>query len=386
MAEFQLQIEALTPVHIGDGRELTLNIDFVKWRGTTYVLNLDRFAQWAYERDSSTQWMSQKPGDVLSGHEYALENAGLAEYQLTKVPQNRFLRSFVKTVYGESYLPGSSIKGLFRTIALWGNYSKQNQSPDLSQIKVVRDFPEDKLSDEQTWRQWRARQRNRAGRIFEDQVFGVDPYHDVFRNLRVSDSSVISPDAQALSVSSVAIFPTSNDYQPGVITDVESINPGTLVIAKCSIDKYSVTKLIVENLRWQENIKALNPSLIILMARAFAEKRIAQEIKYFEKRKSDASHVFDFYRTHLMDIYKRLDDNQFIAQIGWGTGWNSKTLNNHLSSDKERFAQLVYTFRLTKNYRNFKPGTRFPRSRHLVLESGVPVRPMGWVRVTVTEG
>ncbi|MBZ0279421.1 MAG: type III-A CRISPR-associated RAMP protein Csm5 [Anaerolineae bacterium] len=361
MVEYQLQIEALTPIHIGDGRELTLNIDFVKWRGTTYILNLDRFAQWAYERDSSTQWMSQKPGDVLSGNLTEMETANLYDYQLPGEPTHNKLRSFVKTVYAEPYLPGSSIKGLLRTIFVWGLYAARNRKPDLSRLN---------------------RNRSWAAQTVERDVMGANPNVDLFRAVHISDSQPLG--LEALRVRSVDIYPTARQTQGGgIVVDVEVLREGITAQAKFHLDEYGF-KDAARELGWAGKANWLAPGNLVALGKAFAEIRLKQEMDYFRPGE-DVKTVRGFYR-QLIDTYNQLGENQFIAQIGWGTGWNSKTFNTLLTEDRRNFVRLVRDYRMTRNSSSFDEETPFPKSRQLVRQQGIPVRPMGWVRVTVTEG
>jgi len=357
-SRYQLQIETLTPLHIGDGREFLLDVDFVRSDGATYVLNLDRFAAWAYERDSSTRWMAQKPGQILAGHHNDLEAARLYDYKLGGVPVNNRLRSFVKTVYAEPYLPGSSIKGMLRTIFIWGLYAARNRKPDLT-----------RLSKNRSW----------AGQSVERDVMGLNPNLDLFRALHVSDSAPLG--LEALRVRSVDIYPTGRGRAQGVVVDIESLREGSVASATLTLHHYGFGPQAADELGWKGKDRWLTPENLVMLGRALAEQRLHQEVEYF-RAADEAKTVRSYYR-QLVDVFNGLGENQFIAQIGWGGGWNSKTLNTLLTEDRRDFVRLVKDYRLTRFADRFTEETPFPKSRQLVRQQEIPVRPMGWVRMTV---
>ena len=75
-----------------------------------------------------------------------------------------------------------------------------------------------------------------------------------------------------------------------------------------------------------------------------------------------------------------------MLQLGWGTGWHSKTFDDRLSEDAPLFAEIVRTHGLKGNKsRTFTEGDLFPATRKLVLEGEQSAAPLGWVRVDVAE-
>jgi CRISPR-associated protein Csm5 len=356
---YGLTVETLTSLHIGDGREYLLNVDFVRSDNSTYVLNLDRFARWAYDQNSeSTSWMTLKPGEILAKNEGELETNHLYDYKLSGVPVNNRLRSFVKTVYAEPYLPGSSIKGMLRTIFIWGLYAARNRKPDLT-----------RLSKNRSW----------AGQSVERDVMGANPNLDLFRALHVSDSSPLG--LEALRVRSVDVYPTSRGRNQGVVVDIESLLEGRIAKSTLTLDQYGFGDLAADELGWKGKDRWLTAENLVMLGKAFAEQRLRQEVEYFRSAE-DAKTVRGYYR-QLVDSFNQLGENQFIAQIGWGTSWSSKTLNTLLTQDRRAFVRLVKDYRLTRFPDRFTEETPFPKSRQLVRQQEIPVRPMGWVKVTV---
>ena len=90
-----------------------------------------------------------------------------------------------------------------------------------------------------------------------------------------------------------------------------------------------------------------------------------------------------FYE-RLIETWSQLSRGEMLLQLGWGTGWESKTLGSGLlRTDDRAFERLLDQYRMTKE-KDRRAGDPFPKSRHLVLDSqGRPSRPLGWVRVTL---
>lgn len=353
-----VQVEVLSPVHIGDGGELKKDFDFIVRNGRTWVIDGNRFAKWAFDQDANQDWFNTRPGDLLA-HSNAAD-ADVFRYQIKGAPDGSEIRSFEKNGFGQAYLPGSSLKGMLRTAFVWGLYTARSRQPDLHRIGKSRSF---------------------AGLPVERAVIGSDTYRDLFRSVHVRDSQPI--DNANLRVVSVDIYPTSQNGQGGIITAVEAAGQGTVFATSLSIDRYGFRDRHASEIGWAGKKDWVDPVTIIQLACAFSEQRLKQELAYFKGR-NNAGVVDSFVRGELVRRFNGLQENQFLAQIGWGTGWNSKTLNDLLTAHPDRFTAIVRDYRLQgKLSASFQTGMRFPASRHLIRSQGQPVSPMGWVLVTI---
>ena len=73
------------------------------------------------------------------------------------------------------------------------------------------------------------------------------------------------------------------------------------------------------------------------------------------------------WKRQFNDIAERVanpEPNQCILQLGWGGGWDSKTLGDHLTKNKAEFKRLVDKHRLIRKG-EFKAGDRFPKTRRV---------------------
>lgn len=358
-----IQVEVLSPVHVGDGTKLIEGLDFAKKAGGTWVINQNALLEHVYQEDDpyADQLMSSSPADLLSNADFVTEppENPLFRYVMIGEPDKRELNSHIKDIDGRAYLPGSTLKGMLRTIYVWGLYAARSKKPDFRRL---------------------SRSRSWAGQPIERQVMGNSPNTDLFRALHIGDTA--SVDLDRLIVRSIDVYPTGQ-RGGGVVTAAESLREETVLQAPVSLDQYGFENDVAANeLGWSRRKGWLSIETIAQVGQAHAELRLRQEIEFFDRR-PDARIVFGFYRVTLMEALEKLEPNQFLAQVGWGAGWNNKTLNNLIMDDERKFAEIVQKYRLTRKSRDFQPGDPFPKSRHLVRQNRKPVRPMGWVKVTL---
>jgi len=127
---------------------------------------------------------------------------------------------------------------------------------------------------------------------------------------------------------------------------------------------------------WLENLVGI--------ARAHAQERIKIQRDWYEKRPNGAVPA-GFYR----DLEKlTLGEGQFVIQLGWGGGWDGKTLGTRLTADQAFLEGIITQYHLSKGRRDF--GDPFPKSRRAVMSitrnaegemQEKPAAPLGWVLV-----
>lgn len=346
---YDVTVEVLSPMHIGDGSELLREIDYVTQGGCTWVVDQNALLERTLgSGDRFDDALLGRPiSELLQSEDYT--SGEVFRYRMPGVPTNRPLRSHIKDVYGRPYLPGSTLKGLLRTMFIWGCYASRRESPDLRYL---------------------GKSRSWAGQPVEREVMGGNPNEDLFRAVHVSDSEPV--DLDRMRVASVSIYPTGKQDRVGVVVDVEAVREETVFTSRLSIEEYGFTNAeAARQLGWEGKRELLDQ--LTRFGKVFSARRLAQEIKYYQDKQGPKA-VLNFY-SRLVQIHESLAKGQFLAQIGWGAGWNSKTLNDLITVDENRFASLVREYRLSRFSQRYSPGDLFPNSRHIAL------RPMGWVTV-----
>jgi len=359
-------VELLSRLHIGTGTELLLNYDLVPHGGRTYRVDEEALLEHALvaaEAEGATavnQLLAGRPAaELLAEADFADPHSPLFRYVMQGRPFTRTagaqVQEQIKDVYDRLYLPGSSLKGALRTVLAWGIYASQRQKPDLSKLK---------------------RSRSWASQSLEQDLFGRSPNYDWLRALHVEDTQPLDPEGH-LALRTVRIYPTETRDSPGLNVDVEAVGQGTVFQTAFTVDEYGFGADVVRKLGWEGKRRWIER--LPTLAREHARQRLLSEAEYYGKRNGprDAMRFYD----QLINTWSELPDNELIVQIGWGAGWESKTLGSGLlRTDDRAFERLLDQYRMTKG-QGRRPGDLFPKSRHLILRNGRPSEPLGWVRM-----
>lgn len=363
------QIEVLSPLHVSSGNKLQKGFDWLERNNRLFVIDQDAMFDLVLQRAEkergadvvaiTTRLMEMTLSDLLEAGWLTVQDfapgSPICRYVLHGRSHMNELSEQIKDVYGRPYLPGSSLKGALRTMLAFAIYTEQKRQPDLRGLKPSRS--------------WAAQSLERA-------IFGRDPNHDLLRALHVSDSPSLDPDC--LQLVGVQVFPTARRGQPGLALDIEAIRPGTQFTVPITIDEYGFKDDIARKLGWQGQRHWLDE--LAKLGREHYRQRLLAEANYLNEKNGPRQTKL-FYRK-LIDDFSKLAANEFVLQVGWGAGWNSKTLTGLLKQNERIFARLVKDYRLQgRSRRPYQPGDLFPASRKLVLRGNKTAEPLGWVKI-----
>lgn len=233
----KVRLTTLTPLHIG-GREGALNpLEYVIFEGRCYVVSESKLSAALQEQgkiDAFYTWFTgrDKPSlrDFLRDH--ALLSAGflrrITAYSSVVSPARveRDLRPCVRDAFSRPFLPGTGIKGAIRTAFF---YKVLKDLKAEQRKKILEDFVSSRLQE------YRQDPRGQRGlRWFQDrfkqwfaqrleadffQKFTLregqrryDPHTDLFRCLRVTDSTTLDPNVTR--VEEIKIFSARSPESP----------------------------------------------------------------------------------------------------------------------------------------------------------------------------
>ena len=374
-----VKVTLLSDLHIGSGTGLQRNLDWLLRNDTVYVANplqigetiLDRALKDGKSDESVINAITGltlndlADGGWLTAEDFQPPNA-IFRYRMRGEPATKEIREQIKSVEGQPYLPGSSLKGAIRTVLAVAAAAEMKPNLAVNQL---------------------GRNRYWAAQPVEQQLFGRDPNHDLLRLIQVSDSQPI--DAKQLRLRRVHIYPTASNNERGrsrgLDLDLETVAKGSEFISTIHmpLELLQKGKGDFEQRRAQE-LSGWDTAKKWIDRMAFHGKQygsqlIIEEIDFFIKR-TDVPAVHAFYN-QLADRFSQMNKSQFMLPLGWGTGWHTKTLSQALRADRKNFEAIVSQHRLDPTGTR-KAGDRFPKSRHLTRQpDGRPGEPLGWVLV-----
>jgi len=350
---YTLNLMTVSPLHIGSGQELLRDYDYVVHQGRTWRIDEDTLLDAALGEGEFDETLLRRPAAELLQPTDFQPDSTLFRYVVRGTPRSKQqgarLREQIKDVFDRPYLPGSSLKGAFRTAIFdWA----LAQNPQALDTRRLRDS-----------RKWAAQPIERA-------LLGRDPNHDLLRALHVADSLPLSPN-KSLSIENAQVI---TGGQPGSPIEIEALRPKIQLRTGVKLDLSLFTgqaerKLhLGDRLRWLQNL--------MTVCRARVTPILAAERDWFARRYPH-SPIAGFY-AQLHELVTGLPENRCLLQVGWGGGWLNKTAGLRLD-DRQR-EEVIRRYRLARGKR--QPGDPFPRSRRVVLDGqGRPVAPLGWVLI-----
>lgn len=383
----KLHLKTLSPLHIGEGRKLKA-VDYILQEGWLYALDESKVIAWIAQdiRRASifTAALSENPKqirmkDILT-HLGVDDWKQFVAYQV-KVKAAGFLKdvaAFIKSADNKPYLPGSSIKGSLRGAWLRG-LSIEDKSLQSKINQMVSEA---------------AQKGKSASQDIESEAFttpGVDrdkrSNYDINRLMQLRDSEPLSTDI--IQVIEVKVISTTSD---GDLRDktysifIEALVENTQVELSIEWQTYLLDKSDAKL-----GFNNLLRRIVYLpeYCRAASLNIMAQERDFYSRHgKKELAGWFD----KKLNIYSRRNDMTFPLPLGWGSGYDSKTITDLL--DVGTFKEVVETYKYTQGLG--KPGrnpaanwlgiAESPKSRKVAIRHNhghTSYEPIGWVELSI---
>lgn len=377
------QLETITPVHIGSG-ELLNHIDGCYVNGMWYHIDLDKVIEHPNtDVNKLTSEMSRRGfrwNQFLSQNHMDAEE--LSDYSLpcTQSPEEVDIREAIKSIGNRPYIPGSSLKGALRNLLLAHILGDNEENYKKSQHQL------ELLINQKT--QGNPRGEQPAQQI-EKIAFGKNPNHDLLRTLQVSDTEPLLSDVLEIGTAWTVTINSNNRL-------VKKINRGTEYknfVQQIKTSQTLTFTIKIDDLLFRERekeqlgftdfqLKSLQeiPEICHYLTAQYLHSE--QDFLKFYK----LPEIAKFY-DKLTKIHKNLSDEEFLMQIGWGTGYNAKTVTELFTNDAELpvdWMDLRERFRLgeSRSTRGEYDEHEFPKTRRILYRGQNPISPLGWVKIS----
>lgn len=387
-------VETLSPLCITTNNKYS-EMDIVVESKEVKILNIEKLISEKPEIFEVLYTMDKYNKDKFRESITKLKDKSYFKYSLyfyNKTDFHKMIREihpFIKTG-GKVYIPGSSIKGAFRLHFLkYEDLARRfiENSEDVLK-KCTQKYNKEKEIE--------IKQRTAS---LEKEIMG-NPERNMFRFISFSDTNLLEPSVLRLSV--VYIF-SINGQEIKWFSGVKKIDNSRITDYK---DNYQQSRPIfvevlpsknqiegnykisdnwknfsnLESFEWIKrfNLQGNNSLLDFLIKKIKynVERRIKAEIDFFEKVKQKITKGIDtiekylnFYR-QLEGRLKNLADNEVILQMGFFTGFLSKTIFDNENPIPDEIKKIKY-----KNYEIF------PKTRRVII-SNDNFLPLGWVKIT----
>jgi CRISPR-associated protein Csm5 len=379
-------VETLTPLHIGSGRTLLSDTEYLYFSETHTVSVIDEHKILSIiGSENIDQWVHiiEKGSGLLDYLKKRSSSKVILPSQTDKrllnvngksnpTSGNSGIREQLFSGNGQPILPGSSLKGAIRTAMLNRAILKNP-----SNAKRINDFKEEKTRTNYRTGQKEVQIQYKGVRL-EKKYFGRDPNHDIFRMLRVGDTHFT--ETECILAETLNETGTGQEIKHSVQQHIECIPASQSALCGIQIPQDLIKEVekrpdVLSKMKGIESIKTL--PLIFGQINAHSKNHIEQEIKKYELL--DLPIQADSYVETLKDIlesYQNLSENECILRVGFGTGYLSMTggwpidqwKNTPDIDYKNEMNDLATAVRRNPKYN----GMALPKSRKIVL-GGIPL-------------
>jgi len=379
---YNLHIKVRSPVHIGSGERMQP----MQWKlkgGRLYVLDLERFIQ-SVVQSGNLKKANLLINDLEKGSLPSELDKDWETWALYNIPytwgkaQPQEILPFIQQGGLGAFFPGSSLKGALRSALLRGIAAQD--SSGLQEVASRWDFERD------SERGSRERSKPKThSQDFEARYFSVNapkskwPNYDINRLWMVRDIPVSFEKLQAVQVQIFSIGIKNNLNPKPASIFLEVLQPGY---------EFKMQMVWQEYLARQEvlGFQKIAPYWLYLAqyCREAALRLIEQEYDFYDRHFEKP--VAEWYQ-QLHQTALNLPPNAFLLPIGYGSGFDAKTITRMLGN--KRFEAICQNFRNTQGLG--RPGNTLggkwfgpadaPKSRKLVVDQTGQKLPLGWVEV-----
>lgn len=382
------EVEVLTPVVIG-GQNRLQSFEFVKEGDFLRVINFDKLFEMSFTKvgliDTITHALETNPKGFKLSHvieKYAIDIERCTRYRIkldgVKNLQNEIV-AFVKSA-GRAYIPGSSLKGAVRSFI-----TKALKNDLIKKYEEALDF-----AYERNLKEKNPRNKIDPKKVDDEPEKSIfsQHYFSPFKFLQISDTEFVPYEKMCvyeikvmnICDGKVKWYNRQSNFdnpQSGLSIVAEAISPktslkGTMKIEDGFVSGSAVTSGLKDKF---DGISGYKDSVEFLtkVINSATRRYILKEIEFYRNYK--LTQIIKEYE-NLMGVLGKLAPNQFLIQLGFSTGYYSKTVGMYFK--KESFSKLKVVDSSSKIYPEL-----FPKTRRIIFKNGNIATIPGWIKVTI---
>ncbi len=405
---FNLTLQVIAPVHIGSGERLSATEFQIEPRdGQAYlsVFSLDALLRWIAKQPNSEQLASlltSSLGNPKSGgmrefiHNQKIPSHEVESYSLplaggVSPSEVNEIRTFIKTATNHVFVPGSSLKGTFRSALLRGAFIQRDNLREKAEQMISEGLQKNKnitFSD-----------------AIEAEAFVKSDVeakkwsnYDLNRLLQIRDSKLLEAQevlrlyaVRILSVSGKGSLHWKQNPRSDAKTTlfVEMLPAGFTLSLPVAWQAYLLSDLAAE-------IRQDDREAILIFWNEFLRQTsinlLKQEIEFYERH--PRPELRDWFEKRLSQLEKS-DSNVALLPLGWGSGYDAKTITDLFSENTFNAIVSAYDLKELKAFRNVqglgRPGNTSsarwlgaadsPKSRKVIYRNETQAMPVGWVAI-----
>lgn len=364
---FHCEMQILTPVHIGNGEKYVNNFDFLCEGNRTRVFDHKRLFAMVEQLDGShieSFAAALEDGQLthwLRSNNININEAVVHSFSFPAHNEPRDINRHIRDGFGRPIIPGSSLKGVFRT-AILARLAEEDQTNPMSQVL-------EKL-----------KKQEKVNVKFADStmcanLLGKDAKMNLMRSLTVADFTFFPKDVQVQNAYVTRLTNNTRFVRKPWNIWIEKLNQSATATGQISFDDF-----LIAQARGKEtfNFKAdLTLAWLLEALRKRTNKTLDSELNFLRNKTGDGIDDMKQFYAKLKQDHQNLPENEAIVQFAWGSGW--KGMTGELLAPELLTNEVRNKLKLANKYLNFP----FPKSRRVAV-TGDSALPMGWIRLKLT--
>lgn len=352
---YKFQIMPITPFHIGNGEEHD-PLSLVIKNNQAYMLNQLEYIKYLLEVDPKNIHRSVSAADIKGLHKYfrdafnpevkqcyyfsypvIAEIAADYNTKMDNLSSEGFIHAFIRSGLNmQPYIPGSSLKGAFRTAVL-SHYCKGGEQGNERNVDVA-----DRKKQAEILKYWKINPRNNKSFAdipsdpFKFLKFADVPWNNAW--MSIFKVGVQNPPALMVKKSNFAsayqLRSKRNEPKPQIPVLMELALPSKerIVASELSI---SITDPANSGIALVLPKGPENPLELIAMVQQYYREQHAKEMSFYERMGADALKNYNAIGTWLQNA----KSNECLIKLGMGTGQNycSYAVMNHNPKSRKLF-------------------------------------------------
>lgn len=333
----QVQLEVLTPLHVGAASEKLLHrgIDFFDLNDKVYIIDEHLLFQELQSKQVNfstyANAVSKGEADKLALYlfkQLQIEPSDIARwiYDFSKKPDNQ-IRPFIRTGQGLPFIPGSSIKGAIMSAIFSGLY----HSPLIGSM-TGKDFLKDKTN-----KSVEANRRDNREKIFDEKNYEKELlgnfHNSIGRYVRVDDCHIKNEDLDLEIVSLYNLYSEGknweSDWKDFSIT-TELAYPSVSSEFRLNLAQ-PLAEIMKKNQKQVPTYlnKVFGPDsfkTLFKMINDHTKRHLDREIKFFQKydEANGTAGILDKL-IELRNQANQVGENACLMRMAWGSGFHSIT-------------------------------------------------------------
>jgi CRISPR-associated protein Csm5 len=373
------KVTTLTPLLVGDGRELS-PIDYMVWKDQVNVLDQARIFKLLSRGPRLDGYLAQLQkaskldfaswggfAQNFSERRILFEHPSLTPLFERAASENLFIATFAGNLQGP-YLPASALKGALRTGLVFSRWTASTMDKIAAALEPSRPARRPAEAAENT----SGASQMRIIAVADSGPVATTAFKVFLARVATLDSKRPGSYELAWKVEGRGSVPNQRitESTPGF---VEMAVAGTEFGGVWSERKFLQNPALIRALGWRS---VPEPKLIVDAANTFAEAQLNLHLKYAETAGLPA--VIESLKAVEAELAAaRSTPLTCLLCLGWGTGLISKS--GSLDFESESYRSILRS--IPAYSKAIRTGLPFPKTRRVVFANGQPAALPGWVRL-----